>query len=66
MEVKLVSKTEVCLGLNDFDETRRDLPVLTSDNLIAYCARVSSPQNQNKVETAPRQLEEPIATRTST
>jgi len=54
MEVKLVSKTEVCLSLNDFDETRRDLPVLTSDNLIAYCARVSSPQNQNKVETAPR------------
>lgn len=54
MQVKLVSKTEVCLSLNDFDETRRDLPVLTSDNLIAYCARVSSPQNQNKVETAPR------------
>lgn len=54
MQVKLVSKTEMCLGLNDFDETRRDLPVLTSDNLIAYCARVSSPQNQGKIETAPR------------
>ncbi len=28
--------------------------IKTGDDLIAYCARVSSPQNQHKTETAPR------------
>lgn len=53
MQVKLVSKTEVCLGLTEFDVASGE-PVMSSDDLIAYCARVSSPQNQHKVETAPR------------
>lgn len=43
MNVRLVSVTSC-----DIDGIK------TGDDLIAYCARVSSPQNQHKTETAPR------------
>ena len=45
MEVKLVSTTEPNSFLCN-----------NSEELIAYCARVSNPENQHNRETAPRLL----------
>jgi len=44
MHVKLVSVTQDLIQNGNPEE------------LIAYCARVSNPENQNNLETAPRLL----------
>lgn len=47
MKVSLVSVTEPAL---------LELPAATAEDLIVYAARVSSPQNQENIETAPKLL----------
>ncbi len=49
MNAKLVSITQPCADLIEQG-------ILTADDLIAYCARVSNPSNQLNTETAPRLL----------
>jgi len=49
VNAKLVSITQPCADLIQQG-------VLTADDLIAYCARVSNPSNQLNTETAPRLL----------
>ncbi len=49
MNAKLVSITQPCADLIQQG-------ILTADDLIAYCARVSNPSNQLNTETAPRLL----------
>jgi thymidylate synthase (FAD) len=49
VKVNLVSITEPCADLVAQG-------ILTADDLIAYCARVSNPSNQLNTETAPRLL----------
>ena len=50
MNVELVSITQPLIKTKDGDR------FLTAEELISYCARISSPQNQLNVETAPRLL----------
>jgi thymidylate synthase (FAD) len=49
MNAKLVAVTQPCADLIEQG-------ILTADDLIAYCARVSNPSNQLNTETAPRLL----------
>ena len=49
MNAKLVSITQPCADLVEQG-------IITADDLIAYCARVSNPSNQLNTETAPRLL----------
>jgi len=49
MNAKLVSITQPCADLIEQG-------ILTADDLIAYCARVSNPSNQLNTDTAPRLL----------
>jgi len=49
MNAKLISITQPCGELVQ-------QKILTADDLIAYCARVSNPANQTNTETAPRLL----------
>jgi thymidylate synthase (FAD) len=49
VNAKLVSITQPCADLIEQG-------ILTADDLIAYCARVSNPSNQLNTETAPRLL----------
>jgi hypothetical protein len=49
LNAKLVSITQPCADLIEQG-------ILTADDLIAYCARVSNPSNQLNTETAPRLL----------
>ena len=49
MNAKLVAVTQPCADLIQQG-------ILTADDLIAYCARVSNPSNQLNTETAPRLL----------
>ena len=49
MEVKLVSITQPLVKGHD-DEA------MSAEDIIAYCARVSNPENQQNVKTAPRLL----------
>jgi thymidylate synthase (FAD) len=49
VKVNLVSITEPCADLVEQG-------IITADDLIAYCARVSNPANQLNTETAPRLL----------
>ena len=49
MNVKLISITQpVIEGYDD--------KVMSAENIIAYCARVSNPENQHNVKTAPKLL----------
>ena len=47
MNVKLISITQPSIP---------ELPNATAEDLVAYCARVSNPTNQNNIETAPKLL----------
>ena len=49
MNVKLISLTQP--QVNGHDDK-----VMTAENIIAYCARVSNPDNQHNVKTAPKLL----------
>jgi len=49
VNAKLVSITQPCADLIEQG-------IITADDLIAYCARVSNPSNQLNTETAPRLL----------
>jgi thymidylate synthase (FAD) len=49
MNAKLVAVTQPCADLIQQG-------IITADDLIAYCARVSNPSNQLNTETAPRLL----------
>ena len=49
MNVKLVSLTQP--QVNGYDDK-----VMSAENIIAYCARVSNPKNQHNVKTAPKLL----------
>lgn len=49
MNAKLISITQPCADLIQQG-------IITADDLIAYCARVSNPSNQLNTETAPRLL----------
>jgi len=49
VNAKLVSITQPCADLVEQG-------IITADDLIAYCARVSNPSNQLNTETAPRLL----------
>jgi len=49
VNAKLISITQPCADLIQQG-------ILTADDLIAYCARVSNPSNQLNTETAPRLL----------
>ncbi len=58
MKVSLVSFTQPVLTGHETREGRggQDLSALTPEQLIVYCARVSSPQNQSNLDTAPKLL----------
>ena len=47
MQVKLVSLTQP--QVNGYDDK-----VMSAEDIIAYCARVSNPENQHNVKTAPK------------
>jgi thymidylate synthase (FAD) len=49
MNVKLISLTQP--QVNGYDDK-----VMSAENIIAYCARVSNPENQHNVKTAPKLL----------
>ena len=49
MEVKLISVTQPQVSAPD-------RAPLSAEDIIAYCARVSNPKNQNNTETAPKLL----------
>ena len=49
MNVKLVSLTQP--QINGYDDE-----VMSAESIIAYCARVSNPENQHNVATAPKLL----------
>jgi len=49
MEVKLISVTQP--QVNGYDDK-----VMSAEDIIAYCARVSNPKNQHNVKTAPKLL----------
>jgi thymidylate synthase (FAD) len=49
VEVKLVSITQP--QVNGYDDK-----VMSAESIIAYCARVSNPENQHNVKTAPKLL----------
>lgn len=53
MQVKLVSETVVVLDEGTLDGAHGE-STMQPDDLIAYCARVSSPKNQTNLSTAPR------------
>ena len=49
MEVKLISTTQP--QIKGYDDK-----IMSAENVIAYCARVSNPSNQHNVKTAPKLL----------
>ena len=49
MNVKLISLTQP--QVNGYDDK-----VMSAESIIAYCARVSNPENQHNVKTAPKLL----------
>ena len=49
MEVKLISTTQP--QIKGYDDK-----IMSAENVIAYCARVSNPSNQHYVKTAPKLL----------
>ena len=49
MQIKLISLTQPQVYGDDLD-------VMSAEDIIAYCARVSNPKNQNNTKTAPKLL----------